>query len=1512
MVAQKATQILGDKLNTVVSIKKIDISFFKFVSLEQVYIEDLNEDTLFFINKVSTEIDFWKFKHDSLKLNLGLIQIDQISYNLTQNKDDSITNLTQLFAPLFTNDTSGNNVTIEISSSQISISEGTFSWNNKNKEPILPFGVDWDHIGLTHVNGDISNFEMINDTFHAQINNISGKDQSGFTLNNFSGEAIFSPTLTQINQLNILTPFSNIQTNVTFEYDAISSYAEFVDQVFMSYQLDTSIINLRDIAYFAPTLEGLDYELTVFGKETGPVSDMKFRDIYVAYGEATVLYGRVFITGLPHIETTSFVCNFKQLSTIHSDLATIKSFPFTEGKTLEIPKFLKNSGHLEYIGNFTGFYNNFVSYGTFESGNGRLSTDIKLAQKESGNIEYDGKIKTVNFNLAQLTNQPELFDKASIDIDVKGENLSFDEMDLEVDGTASAFDFKGYTYKNVKVDATISKKIILGTLDIIDTNLNLAFNGKIDLSKEIPQYEFTSDINHLRPKQLHLMERDSSASLTTQVAFNFRGNSLDNVLGSASLSNFEFLEFEKEVKIKNIDFTAYTFGKDKTMSLKSENIDLQINGEFSFEEIVPSLNFVMYNWIPSAFDGKPEKPKSLERFTMNLDATRFSGFSSIFVPGITFKKDLKIDLSYDSEKQEIELASSSTYLNIVGQDFKDFNIKALLTTDTFLLHSETKKVLFTDSNFVENVVIDATANQDLINTHINWNNDNTTADDAGDLNFDIQFIDPNNFKIFTNSSWINLNDTMWTISDSSEIAKNYKEFIFNDVVLSQKNQSIRVSGFISEDPKKQLQIKLDSIDLKHLNPLLQKYNMNTSGKIDGTAVLFDFYNEFKLHANTRFAHLNFNNQEIGNGQLNSKWNSETERFDIDVSFTDKDLEKLSLQGAYYPKYGKENLDLQMNMEQFPIKIIEPFTKEILDGVTGTISGNARITGELKHPNFDGNFTLHDLQTRVIYLNETLHADNQKIFIRPNLIGADAIIITDSDNKQAAVNFSLFHNNFEQINYDAFISSINIFRAFNTTKEDNQYFYGKVYLNPGSSLGIESDYEGNISLNATIFSGPNTFVTIPFFDDDEIAERDYIYFKEPDSVAVEIAQEDLMQEETVGLNLNMDLNLNKEAEIQLIFDEFTNDKIQATGEGNITLKINENQDFNIYGSYTINDGFYLFTFSKVINKKFAIKDGGKLTWNGDPYAGTANIDASYKVRTSIAELGITTTADSTTANKRVPVEVILHMTGNYMNPELAFSFKLPVQNVEVETLLNTLDASEKNKQVFALLILNKFLPISGDPTTGSSSALATNSSEVLSNQLSNWLSKISNDFDIGVRYSPGQQTTDPDNISSTADEIELALSTQLFDDRVLIETNFGITGDVSGTNTSNSSSNFVGEFTVSYKVNQKGNIVGKVFNRSNELNPVYQNTAPYTQGIGIAYSEPFKNGRNLSCIMANNFTKQENKRDCEQEYYQQQIAEKEKNLEQITKKVARSRKKQKERNRKNAIRLQKTKIKEEEN
>ena len=115
--------------------------------------------------------------------------------------------------------------------------------------------------------------------------------------------------------------------------------------------------------------------------------------------------------------------------------------------------------------------------------------------------------------------------------------------------------------------------------------------------------------------------------------------------------------------------------------------------------------------------------------------------------------------------------------------------------------------------------------------------------------------------------------------------------------------------------------------------------------------------------------------------------------------------------------------------------------------------------------------------------------------------------------------------------------------------------------------------------------------------------------------------------------------------------------------------------------------------------------------------------------------------------------------------------------------------------------------------------------MLSNQLSNWLSQISNDFDVGFVYRPGTK-----DINSN--ELQLALSTQLLNDKVVINGNF----DVGGTNVATSTTNdqLIGDFDIEYKITDK--IRFKVFNRYND--PYTGKQSPYTQGFGLFYKQDF--------------------------------------------------------------------------
>ena len=154
----------------------------------------------------------------------------------------------------------------------------------------------------------------------------------------------------------------------------------------------------------------------------------------------------------------------------------------------------------------------------------------------------------------------------------------------------------------------------------------------------------------------------------------------------------------------------------------------------------------------------------------------------------------------------------------------------------------------------------------------------------------------------------------------------------------------------------------------------------------------------------------------------------------------------------------------------------------------------------------------------------------------------------------------------------------------------------------------------------------------------------------------------------------------------------------------------------------------------------------------------------------------------------------------------------------------------SEQMIFLLVLKQFKPIEPNGAVEIGVSAAASSYEMLASQVSNWLSQISDKFDVGVNYKPGDQVS--------TDELTVALSTKLFDDRIKIDGNFGMASTAKNqtANTQNAS-NIVGDVSVEYKVTPDGRVFVKGYNKSNNME-LNQNRAPYTQGFGIYYRREF--------------------------------------------------------------------------
>jgi hypothetical protein len=522
--------------------------------------------------------------------------------------------------------------------------------------------------------------------------------------------------------------------------------------------------------------------------------------------------------------------------------------------------------------------------------------------------------------------------------------------------------------------------------------------------------------------------------------------------------------------------------------------------------------------------------------------------------------------------------------------------------------------------------------------------------------------------------------------------------------------------------------------------------------------------------------------------------------------------------------------LELELNQFPIALAERYIKSYITNLSGTLNGKVTVDGEAAAPILTGTLFLEKSNMKVNYLN-TSYSVNDEIIIQPDFIGFNLIDIVDENGQKAIATGTIFHENYSNFNLDIGLEFEN-FLTLNTSSKDNDLYYGTAIT---SGIANISGYADQLIFEIDLKAERGTAFNIPLTEGVDVSNSDFLIFtNSPDFNKDTKTEIDLS-----GIQLNFDLEITPEAKMQIIFDEQIGDIIKGQGNGDLKLEINTLGIFNIYGQYEVTKGDYLFTLQNIVNKKFQLAKGSRISWDGDPYAARIDMQAIYNIRAPLVDLF---PGDSSAGfRRRIPVELELQMTNYLLNPEINFDIRIPTADENTKRRLESIlyvnnsdvNRQEMNQQVFGLLVLNRFIPSAAGATGADAYDRGTpglnNGYEFLTNQLSNWASRLSDQFDVGLKYRPA------DEINSN--EVDLSLSTEVLNDRLILDGNIGYFGNSNQLENNNQTSNFIGEFSAEYKLSRDGRFRVKGFNRSTN-NSLLQLNSPYTQGVGLFYREEF--------------------------------------------------------------------------
>lgn len=1425
---------LSSSLHASISLSYVNIGFFNRIVIHDFYVQDQHQDTLLYSPRFTANIEGISLTKKQLRLHR--IQAENARVFLSSDST-KVLNLQFIIDAIKGNKEDTTRKKLEIAFRSIRFTNSQFHLNLWKSDTTPKPGLDVSRLALDSLNFEVADLEPKHDSVFFFIRNLQAKDSSGFKIARLNTTMSIGREHMHFTNIDLVTPSSHITAEkVFFDYDSLKQFQQgiFGQKVHLDLRFKASSLHIPDLAYFVPALWGIPHSIEFSGNLHGMVSDFKGRNIDIHYNHASRFYGNIDFTGLPNIHHTYIYLNIKALSTSSEDVRSLR-IPSLK-KNIILPPYLDQLGVVSYTGKFTGFFDNFNTYGKFNTHLGAADVDIVIEHDTINQVSFKGRLSANGFNAGPLIvpgNQD--LGKVSLyaDVDGKEENRT---ISAQLSGMISSLAFKKYEYHNIHLEGTLSGNAYDGNINIDDPNLRMNFLGRLDFSQKIPEFDFTANIPKANPYKLNLIQKDSALGLSCILTANFVGSSLNDLNGDIKLLNAKLFRPNQALSLYNVTLNAQNQSEKGKLVLHSDFIDAEMEGQYNFGNIGESLSSLIAHSLPSIHVYQ-KSSSSPNNFTFRVNLKNPQELLDFFSPSLSIAKNSKISGNIDTERHFLQIQGYSPLLSWNNFDFANLRFETGSEEPGIKISLASSQLTFHDQIKFFQVAAEANLQHDSILCTFH----NLSTDSFPNKGFVHAFACLKKkqqgapaVSINIEPSEIFISNNHWTI-DPAEINLDSAYLAVDHFRISNGTEALSAAGTAGLNEQQKLHFSLNNFMASRFNILTSDKGFSFTGTMNGNADISNLFSDALMLATFDIDSLGINGETLGNTTIRTYWSKEEKRIGIRMESHRGNLLSLDAKGSYTP--SSHGLDIDMNLNKLRVNILRPYLSKILTNLNGLASGNLHIGGNTQSILLDGNLDFQKTSFMIDYL-QTRYTFSDKMTIQGNRFLFDHLNFFDENGNKGTLSGYILGDKLKEWSLNLSIAANNML-CLNTTAKDNNLFYGRAIAS--GNVNISGPIQ-KLKMDITATTEKGTEFNVPLNSKQEVSENSFIVFtnrQQKQSSADNSAQPNF-QSNIAGMDLNFELTITPDAEAQLIFDPKMGDIIKGRGNGNLRMEVSTtNSKFRMYGDYVIEEGDYLFTLQNVINKKFKVENGGTISWNGNPTNANLNIKAVYPVKTSVYDLLVDDATEQ--YKKRIPIECQIFLTDKLMNPTIRYDIALPTAEDELKTKVrNAINTQEElSKQFLSLLVLNSFMPdpnriAGGTNTTAGTNIGATSvgvtTSELLSNQLSNWLSQISRDFDVGVNYRPGDEIT--------SQQVEVALSTQLLNDRVSINGNLDVGGNELTTSNNTNTSNIAGDFVVDIKLNESGKLRLKAFNRANDK--ILYDYAPYTQGVGVSYREEFNN------------------------------------------------------------------------
>ncbi len=1407
---------LKEKTGTELSIGYIGFDLFNGVFAEDLYVEDLSGDTLVYAKALKVDVGLRALLNtDHLKIKQ--VELDDFVVHIDKASDSTDFNyqfLIDSFASKEPKEEKSDPFELKINN--IVLRNGYLTYDVQDA-PMTLDTFNASHISCRNLQLEAS-LEMAQDgEITAEVEQLSFEEQSGLRVTGMEAEMNLKEHHLRLPHFSMTMPKSEVRLEADCDLDALA----------YEVKLQTDTFSLSDLRCFMPEMATMSDSFSLSLEASGELPTLYLKDVKLDYPSMVQINAPwVKMDDLQSWEIAEYDVKVDQLALSQKFVDRLFDLLGKE-KNETLADYMPVQSQLRFKGTLP---------------KGDLSLNVKVPQGEvdvDGSLSYKHEEKYLGCDLAARCKDIALdamlksddFKPLSMISNAKMDWRMEQLPDVKLDARVLDFSYRGYSYDTLNVIAHYFTNDSLSShAEIRDPNLGvMAWLGGGELTGEKPRLSLNALVDHFSPAKTHIA--DSLGDAMIRVALSANVNDLNDLLGDVAIDSLYLRRDSSEIHWDKPSVARHIALADGTRQLNfsSPALDAELKGTYDFADFYPACIQVLRSYWPDLLANvEVEEPTVADRFQFAVkvkdvaDLTRFIGQDigmpmgatldgnlavtdhlmkmNISVPSLSLGKrmvrDVAVKMDADGEKLGLDVDVVADTSASGASELLRVTLKSSVADNR--MAGEVEAVTFPDSSFVK-----------------------------GSLPFTIY-----SNRVDTTGR-VNMNLTTkradWTLMGyrfgitPAEIHQLADKILVKNIgVTFDDNVLLSVEGVASDLLTDTLNIRFDRVNLEPIVGALARRHIPLQCTMDGDLHAMALMGEkmrFQTN-NLRFDTIVYEGIHLGDLAVNMRWNNERKGVLSKMILTNDGKQVALVQGVVKPVENR--LKMVTSLDSLPLDIFSPFTADYVSDTRGNIGANILVEGEFDDLSIEGTLLFKDVHMKVNYTGVGYTISDTIRFER-NRLRLGSFSIKDDNGNRMTLKGDVSHEKFKRFNYDLQMNMDN-FLLLNNPKARANTLYGLFYANAKNVTVKGTDT--HMKVRGEFSNGDKTTLNIVLPETvTEVQTYDNIVYVKPAE-----AEEDTASKVVHEVPLDIDADLLVKLTDQATFYVNVADGTMINGNGNLRVVYNEG-NVSLYNRYTVNNGYVKIKLSEIPAKKFTIQEGAYVQFNGDPMKLQFDATACYDLTADLATLskGFVGMGLSST---RQPVRCSAQASGSLSEMNLTYDITLPKSADNVVNQLNSVISTDDIRiREFAYLIGLGMFYAPNEQAQGDE-MLTSLASSSLSAALNNALSSVLKDK---VTIGTGFSSSDED-FSDV--EMNLSVSTKLFNDRLLLSTNLGY--QKQATEEDNQAS-FLGDFDAEYLLGKKKVLRVKAYNHTNND---YYRASSNTQGVGVVFVKESKTLRGL--------------------------------------------------------------------